>query len=104
MSFIRLGNKQKVSKSETINRALFKGANRVFSEAAFTINMMPKRTSIGLIDLAFAGPELKDTELREPDLPNLLTVLNLHGDANDQRLKNQLTFLRKISNVIVVVP
>lgn len=84
MSFVKLGTNFKVSKSETINRTLFKGANRVFTEIAFTSKMEPKSNSIGMVDLAFAGPELEDTQEKNPDLPDLLSVLNLHGDANDK--------------------
>lgn len=38
-----------------------------------------------MIDIAFAGPELIDTldDKKIPDLPDLLTVMNLHGDALD---------------------
>jgi hypothetical protein len=47
--------------------------------------MQDRNKSVGMIDLAFAGPELIDTEKGEkiPDLPDLLTVMNLHGDALD---------------------
>ena len=59
VSFIKLGTNFSVSKSESINRIFFEGSNRVFLEAAFTAEMK-KFESIGLIDLAFAGPELSD--------------------------------------------
>jgi hypothetical protein len=54
--------------------------------------------------LAFAGPELTDTEDKKPDLPDLLAVMNLHGDANDVKLKAQLEFIKKVSKLIVVIP
>ena len=54
--------------------------------------------------MAFAGPELTDTEDKKPDLPDLLAVMNLHGDANDVKLKAQLEFIKKVSQLIVVIP
>ena len=79
-------------------------ANRVFCEVAFTDGMKDKEHSLGLIDLAFAGPELTDTDDKKPDLPDLLAVMNLHGDANDVKLKAQLEFIKKVSQLIVVIP
>lgn len=85
MSFIKLGSKFAVSKSETINRTLFSGL-RVFSEIAFTSQMRPKEKALGMIDVAFAQPELTDTKpKKEKDLPDLLTVLNLHGNPHDHK-------------------
>jgi len=72
-------------------------ANRVFCEVAFTEGMKDKKYSIGMIDVAFAGPELTDSEDKKPDLPDLLTVMNLHGDANDDNLKKQFEFIKKVS-------
>ena len=57
-----------------------------------------------MIDLAFAGPELTDTGEKKPDLPDLLAVMNLHGDANDEKLKAQLDFIKQVSQLIVVIP
>ena len=54
--------------------------------------------------MAFAGPELTDTVDKKPDLPDLLAVMNLHGDANDVKLKAQLEFIKKVSQLIVVIP
>ena len=54
--------------------------------------------------MAFAGPELTDTEDKKPDLPDLLAVMNLHGDANDVKLKAQLEFIKTVSQLIVVIP
>jgi hypothetical protein len=65
VSFIKLGSdreKFRCSKSEIINGSLFPNANRVFCEAAFTYGMQYRDKSVGMIDLAFAGPELIDTE------------------------------------------
>jgi hypothetical protein len=84
VSFIKLGSKFAVSKSETINRTLFSGL-RVFSEIAFTSQMRPKEKSLGMVDLAFAQPELTDTKPKMKDLPDLLTVLNLHGNPHDHQ-------------------
>lgn len=79
-------------------------ANRVFCEIAFTDGMQDKKHSLGMIDLAFAGPELTDTGEKKPDLPDLLAVMNLHGDANDEKLKAQLDFIKQVSQLIVVIP
>lgn len=64
-----------------------------------------------MIDLAFAGPELSDYQPRKPDLPDLVTILNLHGDGNDlhdndnnEKTKTIIEFLKEISNLIVVFP
>lgn len=97
VSFVKLGKNFRCSKSEIINRALFPGANRVFSEIAFTHGMQQKNLSLGMIDVAFAGPELTDTEDKKPDLPDLITVMNLHGDANDEKLKDQFEFIKRVS-------
>lgn len=83
VSFVKIGSSFKVSKSETINRTLFAGANRVFMQIHFTYEMQEKKNSLGMIDLAFAGPELTDEEEKKPDLPDLLTVLNFHGNPKD---------------------
>lgn len=85
VSFIKLGSKFRCSKSEIINGSLFPNANRVFCEVAFTHGMQARNKSVGMIDIAFAGPELIDTleGNKIPDLPELLTVMNLHGDALD---------------------
>jgi hypothetical protein len=61
VSFVKLGKEFRCSKSELINRALFPMTNRVFCEVAFTDGMEEKKNSLGLIDVAFAGPELTDT-------------------------------------------
>jgi hypothetical protein len=37
-------------------------------------------------------------------LPDLVTILNLHGDGNDDVNKVQIEFLKQISNLIVVFP
>jgi hypothetical protein len=37
-------------------------------------------------------------------LPDLVTILNLHGDGNDNATKVQIEFLKQISNLIVVFP
>lgn len=87
VSFVKLGRKFRCSKSEIINGSLFPNANRVFCEVAFTYGMQPRDKSVGMIDLAFAGPELIETldGEKQPDMPDLLTVMNLHGDALDER-------------------
>jgi hypothetical protein len=59
--------------------------------------MQQKKLSLGMIDVAFAGPELTDTEDKKPDLPDLITVMNLHGDANDEKLKDQFEFIKRVS-------
>ena len=60
VSFVKLGERFCCSKSEIINGSLFPNANRVFSEIAFTDEMKEKKKSLGMIDVAFAGPELID--------------------------------------------
>ena len=66
--------------------------------------MKPRDSSTGLIDVAFAGPELRDKD-KTPDLPDLLKVFNLHGNALDEGIRDvQFEFLRKFSDVIVVFP
>lgn len=51
--------------------------------------MKPKSRSLGMIELALAGPELIDIDgqSKQPDLPDLVAVLNLHGDANANKYR-----------------
>ena len=85
VSFVKLGRNFRCSKSAIINGSLFPNANPVFCEVSMTHGMQPRNKSVGMIDIAFAGPELIDTqeEEKKPDLPDILTVMNLHGDALD---------------------
>jgi hypothetical protein len=64
--------------------------------------MKPKVKSLGMIDLAFGGPEISDGPPKKPDLPDLCIVLNLHGDP--RKLHVQFEFLKLYSDVLIVLP
>ena len=50
--------------------------------------------------MAWRGPQFDEEDPKEGDLPTLITIFNLHGDALENRL--QLQLVCKYSAVLVV--
>ena len=53
-----------------------------------------------MIDMAWRGPQFDEEDLKNGDLSTLITIFNLHGDA--QRHELQLSLVFKYSAVVVV--
>ena len=68
-----------------INNAFFDKNFQVFTDFRTTWSQQPLKTGRGMIDMAWVGPNVDEEEGK--DLPSLITILNLHGDAQNHELQ-----------------
>jgi len=105
ISFARLGDIENFSKSELINGLFFK-KNNVFINKNITYQQSPPKVSQGLIEISWYCPEhniANDLDNNNPITfdKNMITIMNLRGDANKNH--HQLDVLRKVSDLLVIL-
>ncbi|XP_069327227.1 interferon-induced very large GTPase 1-like [Eulemur rufifrons] len=97
VSFIRVGNGFSASKSQIMNCLLSKHKHDVFFHRHCRGSSKDCLLMGGMVEICWFCPGGDE----EDGLDNCVTFMNLHGDAKEH--KRQLTFLKEVSSLIVVL-
>ena len=99
ISFVKLGS-QAFSKSNLINE-MFYSDSTVFIGKKVTYEQLKPNHTEGLVEINWACPETNDVE---GVYKNLITVLNIRGNANDFKAKQSFNLIRAISDILIIIP
>ncbi len=99
VSFLRLGDNLKMSKSLFINKTLFDKNFQVFQDLRSTAAQTPL-SHVGMVDAAWVAPQNIQNPYENKE--KMMMLLNLHGDADSERVEETVKFLCAFSQVIVI--